>query len=301
MQKLKQLLLFNSEFIGRMFSPDDVLYEDCEALLPSIIHGRSIAVKKDSRQWILIKGGGWNYGGPLIYRSKKDDELIFGLNPTDAGKRELEISKAIEKISDEFPKVLYYKRFADCELPEEFNFLNTIRFSNGRAVDPCLTYTLVKCPFRVMDLAYQTNEEKDEIINSCCEYWNIDTSKYIETFACELGRHVGILHKNHFINDTLEYSNVTMLAEIVDYELVTAPDIPFNDGTDGSVIPDERREKEILYGAEIVLQLSALLYKTIPLYDCYQMFLSGYCLENPEFVKNNKEIQQILNGEKYIL
>ncbi len=301
MHKQEQLKLFNSAAIGRMFSPDGILYEDCKALIPSIIHGRSVAVKKSDYCWILIKGGGWNYNGPLIYRSKKDDELIFGLNPSDAGQRELAVSRAIEKISDEFPKVLYYKRFADQKLPSEFDFLKTVRYSNGRLVDPCLTYTEVKCPFRVLDLAYQTNDEKELIINKCCAYWNIDKSRYVEKFAYELGRHVGILHKNHFINDTLEYSNVTLLSEIVDYELVTAPDVPFTNGIDGSVMPDERREKEILYGAEVTLQLSALLYDSLSLYDCYSMFLSGYCEENPECVRNNEEIQQILNRSKYIL
>lgn len=301
MLQLNQLLIFGSEAIGRMFSPDGVSYDDCEVLLPSIIHGRSVAVKADEYRWILIKGGGWNYGGPLVYRSKKDDELIFGLNPTDAGQRELAVSKSIENISDKFPKVLYYKRFADYTLPHEYDFLKTIRYSNGRLVDPCLTYTEVRCPFRVLDLAYQTEDEKRVIIGKCCKYWSINEDQFIRTFACELGRHVGILHKNHFINDTLEYSNVTLLAEVVDYELVTAPDVPFTDGTDGTVIPDERREKEILYGAEVVLQLSAFLYDTLPLYECYQLFLDGYYRENPTFVDNNPEIQEIMNRSKYIL
>ena len=291
MQFQKCLLLFNSAVIGRMFSPDDILYENCTVLIPSIIHGRSIAVKKDEYNWILIKGGGWNYNGPLIYRSKKDDELVFGLNPTIAGKRELAVSKAIKKISDEFPKVLYYKRFADYKLPPEFDFLKTVRYSNGKLVDPCLTYTSVKCPFRVLDLAYQKAGEKEKIIRECCNYWKIDKKEYINKFGFELGRHVGILHRNHFINDTLEYSNVTLLAEIVDYELVTAPDVPFNDGTDGTVIRDERREKEILYGAEIILQLSSLMFKPLSLYDCYSMFIAGYRKENPGYIDNNEEIQ----------
>lgn len=301
MQMQKKLSLLGSETIGRMFSPDGIIYKDCKALLPSIIHGRSIAVKSSAYKWILIKGGGWNYGGPIVYLSKKDDELVFGLCPTYAGKRELDISKAIEKISDDFPKVLYYKRFADYKLPTEYDFLKTVCYSNGRLVDPCLIYTQVKCPFRVLDLAFQTNKEKRKIIRKCCKYWNIGESTFIEKFAFELGRHVGTLHKNGFINDTLEYSNVTLLAEIVDYELVTAPNVPFNNGIDGSVIPDERREKEVLYGAEVVLQLSALLFKQYSLLDCYRMFLVGYCYENGKYIESNKEIDKILKGDKYIL
>lgn len=295
------LSVLGSAAIGRLFSPDGVLYEDGMTLIPSVIHGRSVAVKIRDYQWILVKGGGWNYGGPLVYRSKKDDELVFGLCPTGAGRRELAVSKAIEKISDEFPKVLYYKRFADYTLPAEYDFLKTIRYSNGKLVDPCLTYTEVKCPYRVQDLAYQKDEDKQRILAKCCEYWGIEEDRFIEKFAYELGRHVGILHHHQFINDTLEYSNVTLLAEIVDYELVTAPDVPFLDDTDGSWIPKERQEKEVLYGAEVILQLSALLYKPLSLFDCYDLFVSGYSKENPAFIQENAEIKEILNRSKYIL
>ena len=64
--------VFNSKTIGRVFMPDGLLYEKNKAIIPSIIHGRSVAIKVTEYEWILVKGGGWNYGGPCVYKSKKE-------------------------------------------------------------------------------------------------------------------------------------------------------------------------------------------------------------------------------------
>lgn len=301
MKQFFKFKIFGDDTIGRVFMPDGIPYSAENTFIPSIIHGRSMAVKVSDYEWILVKGGGWNYGGPTIYTSKKDEELIFGLNPYESGLRELTISKQIEKVSDDFPKVLYLKKFRDFPMPKEYDFLKIIRFTNGKLVDPCLTYTQVKCPYRVLDLAYLPPSEKEDTLLLCCRYWNIQIEHYLSIFAKKLGQHVGILHKNGFINDTLEYSNVTLLAEIVDYEFITAPGVPFLDGTDGTIIPTERREKEILYGSEILVQLSSLIYHSISLYDAYHLFIEGYRMENPLYIENNMTIQKILNRERIIL
>ena len=78
----------------------------------------------------MIKGVGWNYGGPILYRSTKDAELFFGLFYEKDAIRELEVSRALEKVSKEFPKVLYYKKFEDYPLPKEYEFLKTVRHTN---------------------------------------------------------------------------------------------------------------------------------------------------------------------------
>ena len=92
-----------------------------------------------------------------------------------------------------------------------------------------------------------------------------------------------------------------MLAEIVDYEWITAPDIMLLDGTDGTQIPDERREKEILYGTEVCLQLKALLREEYSFFDIYNEFIEEYRKINPEFVNQNSRIYDILNKEEFVL
>ena len=113
---------------------------------------------------------------------------------------------------------------------------------------------------------------------------------------------MAILHKHNFINDTLDYGNVTMLGEIIDYEWMTAPNIKLLDGTDGcSILTEERKEKEILYGVEVCLQLKAMLQENYNLFDIYKEFIDEYGKLNYDFVNKNERIEKILNKEKFVL
>ena len=292
--------IFNNTEVGRLCLPVGVSYENTKAYVISPLHGRSVALKTPIG-WISIKGGGWNYGGPQVYISQKDEELIFGLYNLTSAERELAVSREIEKFSDDFPKVLYYKKIADVPLPPQLSFLHDVTFANGAKVDPCLLYTKLNCPFRVADLMYLSEEEKRTIIKDSCNGWGISLSDYTVTFVKKLTDRVALLHKHGFINDTLDYGNVTLMAEIVDYEWVTAPGIKLPDGSDGQIICDERREKEILYGTEVCLQLFALLHQPYDLFSIYCDFVGEYERINPEFVKSNTRIQKILNREEFIL
>ncbi len=299
--KEEKFKIFDDEDLGKIFIPDNVCYDDVKALIISPVHGRAVAIKIRDYEWLSVKGGGWNYGGPQIYISAKDNELVFGLYPLESAERELAVSKKIEKISDRFPKVLYYKNISKSDLPQKYDFLKNIRFSNGKVVEPCLLYTRLKCPYRVSDLIYLNSFERAAVIKYCCGYWKISTNDYIQKFTEELAKNVAILHKNGFVDDTLDYGNVTMLAEVVDYEWVTAPGIKLFDGTYGLDITEERKEKEILYGSEICLQLTSMLYKDYRLFDIYNKFVESYNTINPEFVTNNIRVQKILNQEAFII
>lgn len=284
-----------------MFMPDGFSYEEVAAVHISPLHGRAVALRLSGHDWINVKGGGWNYGGPQVYLSRKDDELVFGLYPLLSAKRELAVSQALEKISDAFPKVMYYKKLSDYDLPPRYAALKAAKFRNGVPVDPCLLYTRLKSPCRVADLMYFADEEKRRAVQVCCDFWGVAPKQYTQKFTQELAKHVAVMHKNGFINDTLDYANVTMLAEIVDYEWVTAPGILLPDGTYGLEITDTRREKELLYGAEICLQLKAMLQEPYALFDCYREFIEAYQNINPQFIEQCDGVQKMLDREEIIL
>ena len=298
---MENFKVFDDETVGRIFMPDGFSYKDTKAVHISPLHGRAVALKKSDYNWISVKGGGWNYRGPQVYLSKKDEELIFGLYPAASARREIAVSREIEKISDEFPKVLYYKKLSDYPLPEKYAFLASVKFRNGEPVEPCLLYTRVKCPVRVADLMYFSEAEKTIAVGSCCAFWGISAAEYCDRFSEILAGHVAVLHKKGFINDTLDYANVTLLAETVDYEWVTAPGVMLLDGSDGRILDNERKEKELLYGAEICLQLRALLHQPYNLFDIYEKFIASYEKINPQFVKSSVAVQRMLNREKFIL
>ena len=299
--KYSKLNVLDSIELSKLFMPKGLDYEKHLATCISSKHGRSLAVKENDFSWILVKGGGWNYNGPLLYRSTKDAELFFGLFYEKDAVREFAVSNSLEKISKEFPKVLYYKCFEDYELPKEYEFLKTIRHTNGTPVHPCLLYTQVKTPLRVADLAFFKDEYKKEIIDTYSNYWNITPKDFADTFVKVLAQHVGIMHKNGFINDSLEYSNITILGEIIDYEWITAPNIPLPDGSSGKIIQHERKEKEIFYAVEVVILLKSMLYEEFDFYEIYQKFIDEYRKYNNEYVESNENIKKILNKERFIL
>lgn len=301
MRELEDFKIFKSRTLGQMFMPEGLSYKNNKMLIPTIAHGRSVAIKVSDYRWVLVKGGGWNYGGPSVYISKKDAELVFGLYSKKSAERELSVSKALETISANYPKVLYYKSFCDYPNVEELKEILNARFSSGAPVDPCLLYTEVRYPYRVADLMYLSDADKRKVIKDCCSYWNVNMKSFVPKFIEVFANNVAMMHRNGFVNDTLEFSNVTMLGEIVDYELITAPGIPLFDAKyDEWKIP-ERREKEILYGAEVVLQLNNLLNKKSNLYDCYSAFVYEYSKRNSIFIDNNENVKAVLNQKDVIL
>ncbi|MDY6367574.1 MAG: hypothetical protein SPL13_03545 [Clostridia bacterium] len=299
--KKEEFKIFNDEFLGRLFLPEGLLYENVKATIISPFHGRAVALRLGDYDWISVKGGGWNYGGPQVYISNKDEELIFGLYPLISAERELAVGRLIERFSDEFPKVLYYKNLCDFTLPDKYRDIQTAKFRNGEYVKPCLLYTRVKSPFRVADLTYLDENERKSIVKQCCDFWEITEKNFTVKFTEKLAERVALLHKNGFINDTLDYGNVTMLAEIIDYEWVTAPNIKLLDGSYGKEISEERKEKEILYGAEVCLQLKAILREEFNLFDVYRTFVNSYMKVNKHFVETNENVQKILRKEEIIL
>ena len=96
--KKEAFKVFNDEALGRIFMPDGLSYEEYPAECISPFHGRAVALKIAEHQWISVKGGGWNYGGPHIYSSKKDAELIFGQSENRRGLRLLSSCAVLQKI-----------------------------------------------------------------------------------------------------------------------------------------------------------------------------------------------------------
>lgn len=83
---------------------------------------------------------------------------------------------------------------------------------------------------------------------------------FLEAFCYELTKTAGMMHKLGCCNDTLDPNNVTLAAEITDFEWITTlacslPVAPY--------YPDieKRRAKEIVYLLEVCFQLSCYMGK----------------------------------------
>lgn len=291
-------------------------YQQKDVSLISVRHGRAVSACENCLKWINIKGIGWQFGGPAILRPRKDRELIFGVMEEKGAKRELEVSEYIQKLGPSLcPKVLKYIRVADlCDeiyrnnpnlSDNDRKTLDTIvnlKYNTGETVNPSILYTQMKSPFRIADLAFFKDEDKSKILDFYCRYFLAKKSNFIERFAKRLGFNIGFLHENGIINDSLYYDNITLCAEICDYEWLTVPGMLLPNGQDASnIMTDERKEKEIIYAIEAVLRLAGMLQLECNFYNIFDAIMEGYLMHNIKFFLPSKQLQQIKNRENIIL
>lgn len=214
-------------------------------------HGRVAVTVGPENTAILIKGVGWTIGGPAVFLSAKDDELCFGLYDSESARRELAVSQKLEDMGVPATRVLGYATIKN-------EVLAAAQFSNGKLIEPCLLFTQTISPLRVSDLTFFNLAEKIEIISKVSEIIGIPVEKYFEWFCSRLGESLGLLHENGGCNDTLDWGNITLAAEITDFEWVFVPGVPlpWGDGFDRLL---ERREKEVIYAFEVCTRLSYLM------------------------------------------
>ena len=268
--------------------------------IPSLKHGRACAVclnpdKED--EWVSIKGIGWTYGGFAVLPSSKDHELVFGLYDKKSAQREYSVSNKLNTLKIESPVVLGFVTLTPDILPEQLKKISSIKYKNGRDVESCLLYTKVKSPFRITDLQFMGFDDRKRIITKTANLIGTDYTGYIERFANILGKKIAEYHNINCVNDLLDAGNITLCAEIVDYEWFTIPDIPLPDGSLGLQKTEERREKEIIYAIESLLLLNNYLNAEYCFWDLADLLIKGY----EQLYQNNKLVELIKMRKTLVL
>ena len=287
--------------LGKEFLPP-IATGNNQVCLISPRHGRAVTMKISDLSWINIKGIGWTFGGPYVYRSRKDQNMMFGLLDECDAKRELQVSEHLQKINPSAPKVLEYKRFKDINFTnQEHRKLVNICHTCGKKIEPSILYTQMKSPFRMADIAFFTDSQREEILNFYCNYFNCSRQDFIKTFAFRLAKQIGLFHAKGIINDSLYWDNITLCAEIVDYEWLTVPGMLLPNGQDAEFyIPDERKEKEIIYAIEAILRMAALFHLKTDFYEILSALVDGHKVYNPEFIERSDFLLRMQNREKFI-
>ena len=298
--KYKPFEVFGDNALGKQCFPYMITQND-QVCLISVRHGRSVVARKNDFEWINIKGGGWTFGGPYVYRSAKDSCMMFGLMDEKDAVREQAVSDYLQTINPHAPIVLGFKSFRDVFFSTPDQNIVNVHHTNGEAVNPCLLYTQTKSPFRMADIAFLTDAEKQEVLTFYCAYFKCTESEFIKTFAYHLAEQIGLYHQKNVINDSLYWDNITLCAEIVDYEWLTVPNMLLPNGQDASdYIPQERKEKEIIYALEAVLRRAALFHLQTDFYTVLDALLAGHQVHNPEFFQQSAVLQKMKNKERFI-
>jgi hypothetical protein len=243
------------EQVGGWFvDPNAITNGPVHSLTP--LHGRSAVHVDEQGQFTTIKGLGWTHGGPPILLSPKDAELCFGLfNETDAV-RELQVSRWLEQHGFRAVKVTGYASLdiATLPMPEQLQGEGFL-YANGAEIKPVLMYVQVQNPLRVADLAFLTPDDKQLAIKEAAQIGDWPEEQFVEAFFIQLIKTVGDLHRAGGVNDTLSPDNITLAAELIDFEWLTVPGIPLPDGTTTENLA-VRQQKELLYAIDIGLNLA---------------------------------------------
>jgi len=217
---------------------------DGQPVIVSPIHGRVGVVRDERLGYISIKGLGWTRGPLCLLKSPKDARLYFGLYPERDALREWSVSRFLQARGVGGTRALGYARNTAAAVA-----LHTT-FADGSRVEPCLLYSQVASPYRVADLPWLTEAHRSAVIAEVAALRRWSVENFIEGFCLQLARTMADYHRHGCVNDSLSADNITLAAEITDFEWFTTPEHMLPDGSQFEHL-HERRRKEAIYAYEI--------------------------------------------------
>lgn len=233
---------------------------DSEPFVVSPLHGRSACTWNREDGYVSIKGVGWTWGKPRVLRSRKDSQLAYGLLPYADAYREFVVGTQLGKLDACFATVLGFGRLRTIPCGEVGLSIADLLWKDGLEIKPAQLFVAQRIPLRVSDLAFLTDRELEQAINLAALSRSWKSSNYCQLFAADLGHTLASLHKAGGVNDSLEPGNVTLAAEVTDFEWLFLPGYLLPNGQ-GDENLSERQAKELIYAAEILVFLGARLRK----------------------------------------
>lgn len=256
-------------FVLGKFELYDCVRSDVFSISP--VHGRSAVHVDRDYNFTSIKGSGWSFGGPLVLQSPKDPELYFGLYGQKVGIREVDVSNRLRSAGIRCGRSSALTLIAD-ESYRELCFLN------GSRVNPALLYTEILYPLRVADLAFLDPIDRLLAISEAGEKMKFifnSARDFVIEFICALADTVQNIHRLGGVYDSLTYDNVTLAAEIVDFEWFYLPGFPNPDGSTDQELC-QRQKKVKIYIIEVSYQLAALLNVDLSFFEIESVILDRF-------------------------
>lgn len=226
-----------------------------EPFVPSPRHGRSACIALGPVEHVAVKGVGWTWAQPRVFRSEKDPQLTFGLLARADAERELRVSRELARMGVPAGRVLGHGLLGSVPGPDGSVDLSGATWSDGTPIQPCLCYTRHTSAFRVADLGLLDPAIGTQAAGTAAAARGWPPEQHVERLAADLGRTLATLHRMGCVNDTLAPDNLTLAGEITDFEWFTVPGIPLPDGSDTERLA-ERQDKELTYAMEVVCHLA---------------------------------------------
>lgn len=172
-----------------------------EGVIPSPWHGRSVALCKLNKKWIVIKGAGCPYLDYPFTNTPENDNRYWGLISKDECYREQFFMEKVNSLGIKSSSFLSINKLIG-------NFKTSIQPYN-------LFYSLEN-PLRIIDLDFLNNNEKENIKKKI-----LNKSKYNEVhlhFIDIISDYLIILYSNGIMHNSLSIHNITLSMELVDFE-----------------------------------------------------------------------------------
>jgi hypothetical protein len=240
----------------------------------SPLHGRSAWIMDSKWGAVSIKGIGWTIGNIRQLPSPKDARMIFGLYGRKEAEREWQVSQYLRSNDIRATRVLgYTDNFDERQEP--------LRYLDGSLVHPTLLYTQSISPWRVADLTWMNEAEKIIAFSVIRRALHWNNEDFISRFMSTLSNCMAKYHSLGCINDSLSADNVTLAAEVTDFEWFGTPFHPLPDGTllENNV---NRQCKEIIYAYEIGCMLCHALYRTEEIKNLLPLMNKCYINGDPQ-------------------
>ena len=273
--------------IGGWFKSGNTTPSTSALRVISPYHGRSAVARLDTH-YVSVKGVGWTWSKPFIMRSRKDQQLTFGLMSLRDAIREAEVNDYLRKTSGTYAKILGFGVLQEIIVDNHRKDIQNVVWTNGESIKPTLLYTLQKSPVRVGDLTCLSDMETRGAIAKAAKERGWSLKDYLSHFSKDLGKTIASLHIIGGVNDTLEPGNVTLCAEVTDFEWIYVPGIN-HPWPDADQYLEVRQSKELVYAVELITILAARLNKNH--HEHIKLFLQTYLDEGGCATQGAHELQ----------
>lgn len=211
-------------------------------------HGRSYIVKRYKERYIISKGNGLSYTNCDIIKINEQDFELWGLLRLKDAMRDYNLGREIASLG-----IKTNQMEAVIELDFNLRFLNEELIKN-----PILLQYSVECPYRISDGAFISQKVINRYIKDWrnLDKWHCDANYKIAAHV--LTSNLRILHDHEILHNALTPQNITWALELLDFEIASSPNYPFEREDYRRHIPD-LFSREILHIYQIILDIAWIL------------------------------------------
>lgn len=233
------------------------------AFLLNPLHGRTLFFKKHKMKinnhmfnYLFIKGTGWTKQFNTFLLDSRDIPYMIGLLEEKDAIREWDISNYYLKYNFWTGIVLsVIKLEYVLDINGKLIKSDLITDLKGNKFNPHLIYFATRSKYRVCDLAFLSDIHKNNELEKVKIFFNVKSDiEYLKKFIEKLAFNVAYHHKLQGVNDSLSSHNVTLLGEIIDFEIIYSKEVPF-DKKRWNLNLFKRQNREIFYALDLVTEL----------------------------------------------